>query len=58
MISVDWHPIWLQRLHDRVVERGFPPTDAFHKRVRDALVVHRELASFLNDSRRKGRART
>jgi hypothetical protein len=53
---VDWHRIWLQRLHDRVVHRGFPPRDAFRQRIGAALAAHRELALLLNDSRRKGRA--
>jgi hypothetical protein len=54
-IGVDWHRLWLERLA-RIVTRGFPPPDVFRQRVRAALAAHRELALFLNDSRRKGRA--
>jgi hypothetical protein len=53
---VDWQRLWLERLHARIVAKGFPPRDAFRHRVRAALAAHRELALFLNDSRRKGRA--
>ena len=55
-VRVDWHRVWLERLHARVVAKGFPPRDAFRQRVRAVLAAHRELALFLNDSRRKGRA--
>jgi hypothetical protein len=53
---LDWHRLWLERLHARIVAKGFPPRDAFRQRVRSTLAAQRELALFLNDGRRKGRA--
>jgi hypothetical protein len=53
---VDWHRLWLERLHARVVARGCPPRNVFRQRVRTALEAHGELALYLNDPRRKGRA--
>ena len=33
-VRVDWHRLWLERLHARVVAKGFPP--AIATRVREA----------------------
>lgn len=51
---VERHRLWLERLHERCVARGFPPADSLRLHVARALRAHRRLCLEANEGRRKG----